>query len=416
MKLTKTAVEKLKPPAAGQAFFRDDELRGFALRITAAGTKSYVVEKLVGRKVRRITIGRANVLSAEVARKRAQEMLGKIAGGRDPVEEKAIAEARSVTLLQGLEAYLEARKELKPTTAAQYRKVIEGKEKKNDTPLALADWKNRALVDITPDMVERRHKKLGDERGEAWANLAMRVLRALFSFAEAKYEDAKGRPIITVNPVRKLSRVRAWYPNERRNTYIKINDLAAWFGGVQSLSGNTGHDYLLTVLMTGLRREEAATLLWSDINLKTKTLTVRETKNGDPLTLPISTQLAELLTKRKVTAKNQWVFPGQKKKAHLTEPKMFTEAVAVTCGIKTSIHDLRRTFATIAEGLDISTLTLKRLLNHRSGENDVTTGYVILDVERLRKPVQMINDLMWKAMTAKGKNVVDYPGAHNVAE
>ena len=60
-------------------------------------------------------------------------------------------------------------------------------------------------------------------------------------------------------------------------------------------------------------------------------------------------------------------------------------------GIKFTLHDLRRTFITIAESLDISAYALKRLLNHRD-PNDVTANYIITDVERLRRPMQRICD------------------------
>ena len=55
------------------------------------------------------------------------------------------------------------------------------------------------------------------------------------------------------------------------------------------------------------------------------------------------------------------------------------------------LHDLRRTFITIAESLDIPAYALKRLLNHKTA-NDVTAGYIITDVERLRRPMQQITD------------------------
>ncbi|USO04386.1 MAG: hypothetical protein H6853_03700 [Rhodospirillales bacterium] len=57
-------------------------------------------------------------------------------------------------------------------------------------------------------------------------------------------------------------------------------------------------------------------------------------------------------------------------------------------GISFTCHDLRRTFITIAESLEISAYALKRLINHRV--TDVTGGYIIVDVERLRNPVQKI--------------------------
>jgi len=55
------------------------------------------------------------------------------------------------------------------------------------------------------------------------------------------------------------------------------------------------------------------------------------------------------------------------------------------------VHDLRRTFITVAESLDISAYAVKRLVNHKMS-NDVTAGYIVNDVERLRKPMQSITD------------------------
>ena len=66
-------------------------------------------------------------------------------------------------------------------------------------------------------------------------------------------------------------------------------------------------------------------------------------------------------------------------------------------GVSFTLHDLRRTFATIADSLDLSAYALKRLLNHKMG-NDVTAGYIMRDVERLRKPMQQITNFLIKHM------------------
>jgi integrase len=50
----------------------------------------------------------------------------------------------------------------------------------------------------------------------------------------------------------------------------------------------TIRDYLLLVLFTGLRKEEAACLTWANVDLKTKTLKVNDTKNHLDHTLPLS--------------------------------------------------------------------------------------------------------------------------------
>ncbi|SFF21660.1 hypothetical protein [Nitrosomonas sp. Nm166] len=77
--------------------------------------------------------------------------------------------------------------------------------------VAFADWQDKAMTGISKDMVSKRHNKIGAERGEAYANLLMRFLRALFNFAIAQYEDGNGKSILHENPVMRLTQTRAWY-------------------------------------------------------------------------------------------------------------------------------------------------------------------------------------------------------------
>lgn len=76
------------------------------------------------------------------------------------------------------------------------------------------------------------------------------------------------------------------------------------------------------------------------------------------------------------------------------------------------MHDLRRTFITIAESLDIPAYALKRLLNHKMN-GDVTAGYIMLDVERLRNPMQMIADhILLKVGVKKSSPLLLFPSAN----
>lgn len=57
VKITKVVVDRAAVPAHGQTLLRDRELKGFGLRITAGGAKSFIVEKRINGRVRRITLG-----------------------------------------------------------------------------------------------------------------------------------------------------------------------------------------------------------------------------------------------------------------------------------------------------------------------------------------------------------------------
>lgn len=68
-------------------------------------------------------------------------------------------------------------------------------------------------------------------------------------------------------------------------------------------------------------------------------------------------------------------------------------------GVSFTLHDLRRSYITVAESIDISAYALKRLVNHKMS-NDVTAGYIVNDVERLREPMQRISNFLIKSMAA----------------
>jgi integrase len=189
-----------------------------------------------------------------------------------------------VTLENAFREYLDSRG-LSKRTIGDYERVI---------GIALADWKERPLSAISRGVVAERFTKLRDEHGPAWANLCMRVLRALFNFAMGQYADEEGGAPFT-NPVKVLSETRAWARVDRRRTLIRTQDLQAWHNAVMELPSKMAQAYLLTVLMTGLRRREAGSLRWKDIDLEHATLSVRETKSRRPHALPMPNQLSTVL-------------------------------------------------------------------------------------------------------------------------
>lgn len=389
IKINKTTIDKIPFREKGQAFYRDTHLTGFGLYV-GAKSKTYYCEKRISGKTVRVTIGKHGQITPEIARKKAHSILGKMTSGVNPIDEKRGKHARGVSLFEVWKDFKETRGYLKEKTLYDYQRILE---------TAFPDWQRKALSAISKDMVFRRHKKLGDERGGAYANLAMRFLRSVFNFAQARYEDSNGKTLITENPVVRLSQMRAWFKVKRRQTLIRYQELPDWFDAVEKLTNNSLRDYLLFVLLTGLRRQEAARLTWEEVNLKTKTLTVAETKNSEPLTLPLSGYLFDLLKERQGKVINQYVFPGSGPLGYIIEPRRAIMEVRKVSKVKFTVHDLRRTFITIAEGLDIPHYALKRLVNHKM-TGDVTAGYIVADVERLRKPMQLITD---KILTEAGR-------------
>lgn len=412
--LTKATIDALPLPAAGrQAYYYDAKARSLALRVSPNGIKTFIVYRKHEGKPLRVTLGRYPDLTVAQARDLSGGVNAKFTLGINPVDEKKESIARSITLAEAFRAFLVSRKNLAPRTRYDYKRLL-------DT--YFWDWKDKRIAAISKDMVEKRHRQIAggmrvpSKKGEdgwvevsskAQANYAMRFLRALINFAMVKYEDSQGKPLLLENPVKRLSQTRAWYRVERRLTVIKAHQIDDWFRAVMALNSDAINgiakvfrDYLIFLLLTGARRSEGARLRKENVDLKARTFTLVNPKNKEQHTLPLSDYLYELVKRRVEADDSEYLFTGLDKKRYLVPPRKQMIKVIENSGVAFTLHDLRRTFTSIAEGLDIPAYALKRLLNHKM-KNDVTAGYIVTDVERLRKPMQLVTDFILQTAGVK---------------
>lgn len=399
LNFTKQSIEAIAAPNTGRTLVYDEggkqSVKGLAIQVTAAGTRTFQVYKWAAGKPLRVTLGRYPDLTIEQARKAAAQALGNIATGTNPNTEKRIERAKAVTLSELLTQYTKTRT-LKATTVDDIHKAFHQ---------VIPDWLTKPITKITPSMVQKRHRDHAT-RSPARANLAMRYLRALFSFAQAAYKDDDEKPIIAINPVKSLSELKAWHRVERRRTCIAPDELGPWVNAVLNLANDAHRDYLLFVLMTGCRRNEGMGLTWEDVNLKANTVIFRDTKNHNDHTLPLPDYLVSMLAQRHQARaarlpEKQSIFvfvdsSGRK----ISNLRTTQAAVTQASGVNFCLHDLRRTFATLAESLDIPGYALKRLLNHAAA-GDVTSGYLVITPERLREPMQKVCDYVLKSAGLK---------------
>lgn len=415
LKLTATSITKLKAPHfdGKQTCYWDDSLPGFGVLVSGLTTsRSYVAQRdLPNGKTRRVTIAAVGEIDLDKAREEAADVLHSLRKGVDPKSNRrgdAIATLREV-----LEDFLAKRRDLRETSRRNYRIFVEK---------YLSDWLDHPLRDITPDMVEQRHSAIqkdiaqreGKRRSSATgpatttktvggvtANMVMTTLQILWGYWTDKVPD------FPPSPVSRLK--RQWFPVTRRQRMVPIEALPKFFAAIDTLPSRTARDFLLLSLWTGLRKNEAASLRWSDIDLVEKVLRIpaERTKTGVPLALPLSAFLHRLLVSRRALGLDgEFVFASNSKAGYLAEPKFPLDQVSRVCGITATVHDLRRTFASIAEGV-VSGIELKRMLNHSS--DDTTEGYVLIDSRRLREAVERVSQKLEELCA------VPKPAGENVA-
>ncbi|MBS3893606.1 integrase family protein [Serratia marcescens] len=422
-KFTKSLLRNLPPAEKGrQIEYRDSEVSGLRLRVGATGVKTFCVTKSVRGRFIRVAIGRFPELSVDNARIEALKTLGEIGQTkRNPNDIRREQAYSNVTLGEVLELYLKTReKRLKPATVTQYRRIL--------TNFA-GDWITRPLASITRAEVLKRHE--GISEGRVWfgqdlsklrtgvasgspsqADLWARYLRAICRFAYDRYRDESDKRLLPEPPTQVLSTERQWNGMTRKNTRIRNRELGRWLKAVgdvrnEALYNRDDHvasicDALEMAVFTGLRRSEVFGLKWQRVNLSGGYFWIDETKNGDRLELPITETLNGILMRRNEMkfSGSDYVFPAARG-GIVTDPRNVIDMITGKTGagdhgedeepIIFTCHDLRRTFASIANSLDIGTYMLKRLMNHRTGKSaDVTQGYIHYPVEELIKPASKI--------------------------
>jgi integrase len=388
----------IKSPLKGQIIYRDDALTGFGLRVTPS-FKSYIAECKVNGTARRVTLGRHGSISADEARTQAAKLIHKMSAKRLPSKRST----QAPTLKELLALYLE-RKTLRPATVLTYRRVING---------CLQDWLDKPITMIDEEMVQTRHRELSKPNhmgtlGHDQANTAMHVLSRLLNYAADNLQSPDGQPVISLNPVQKLNQNRLWYKTNRRELVVSDHQLAQWYQAVMLLENTIVRDYLLLLILTGLRRTEAISLKWSDINLGEQTLTIPAeiSKNHREHRLPLSDFILALLSQRKKQGgHSQWLFPRAESDQYMAYPYDAIQVVATRAGCPFTPHALRRTFCSVAARAGVGHHLIRKLVNHTQAL-DVAHKYILIGVEGLREPMQEITDRFLGLM---GCSMADWP-------
>jgi integrase len=406
------ATNRSKGGHAVAKYYFDTELQGFGLSVSFPsekkphGSKSYFVMRRVQNRQERHVFGKANQLSVDEARKKAAKLLTKMDDGISLNEERrkarveaARAKVKGITLGQALKLY-------QGTLRSKERSVRTMEGYKYFVDRYLTAWVERPLAEITRSEVRKRHadiskeiargkyttKARGPNSGKTTANHVMRAFRAIYNRAMRENEELPVNPTINVD----------FNVESRRQDRIPEAGMKEWYDRVQALTNTVRRDYLLFALFTGLRRENAAEVMWDHVDFERRVLHVPKPKSGRPFDLPLSDFLVALMKGRQEDNKvlapdSDWVFPAARGEGHIVEVRLEGSTYTVKAARKKGevkprykTHDLRRTFASIGGELHVPERMLRLLMNHKIPKSDVHGGYHVPEIEQLRGYMQQI--------------------------
>jgi len=364
-KLTKRLIDAVKHPPSGQLFLRDDELRGFGVRITP-GSKSFIVEREIHGRVKRLTIGRYGILTVEQARDLARTKIGEIAAGKDPVEEQR-QRRNSITFGELEQLYLE-------------RHAVHKKSASNDVGMLnkwLSEWRPRRLNTITRADITTKHAEMGAAGHKTWANRMVALVRTMFNLAF----DWGHHP--GPNPA---SRIK-FFKEVKRDRFVKPDELPRLWKALQNEPNPYVRGAFFIALLTGARRSEVLGMQWADLDLVQGLWRIPDTKAGRPHTLPLPRLVVDELVKLPRLEGNPFVFCGRWGRKNLNNVSKPWRRIRKEAGLNdVRIHDLRRTLGSWLVAAGASLPLIGKALNH--SQPATTAIYARLELDPVREALE----------------------------
>jgi integrase len=367
--LTDLKIKNLSTPSKRKEV-PDGKIGGLYLVLQPSGARSWALRYRVDGLPRKLTLGSSPNLGLGEARRKAQEALGAIAGGRDPAKAKRAARESAKAaradednrVARVAELFLE--RYVKHNVGASWGKEVERLLRVEILPRIGA----KRIGDVTKHDILAILDAIVDRGSPVAANRALAVLRRFFNWAA----DVRG--LIMVSPCKGIDAPTAEMGRDRVLGDHEIRAAWAAFEG----AGEPFEAIAKLLLLTGARCAEIAEARWHEIDLAGKTLTIAKerSKNGVAHEFPLSPAALKIIDDlTRVEGKAGYLFTrdGLRPVRNLSRLREAVRRAAIERGggdsdkVAPTLHDLRRTVASRLAELGIAPHVIEKILNHRSG-------------------------------------------------
>ena len=358
--LTEAMLDKLRPPEAGRLEIFDAIVPAMAVRLTAAGAKTFIVRcRVKGHSDPiRLTIGDACAMKLSDARQEASDVLKACRAGIDPREaRKAKREGAKNTFAAVCENFIQ-RHASKNRSVAETRRIFER--------YVLPSWGARPVAEIARrdvaellDIIEDGKLKVNGEMlgGPVMADRVLAAVRKLFNWHAAR-DDTFISPV-----VRGMGRTK---PKERARTRTLTDDEIRSLWPVLGQFGTFGA--LTKVLfLTAQRRDEVAQMSRSEIGPDgTWVIPAERYKTGKPNAVPLSKAALAVIEAQPVIDGCDFIFTtnGRSPFSGYSKAKGKLDAALPQPLPHWTLHDIRRTAKTLMARAGVRPDISERVLGH----------------------------------------------------
>ncbi len=401
---------------AAQERYWDTSLPGFGVVIGRRFATFVVKHRVKGRQTL-ATIGRWGYPGAgddrserwtvARARKDAIRLLGSMEQGQAPTSNRA---SSSGTLRDAFNAHVERlkRKGRSSATIATFQKSQTYLEAWLDRPIVELD--GAALSKLYETIKSKAQPRAGS-KNEPGAPLANRVITNVGTAWATLNRKLEGR-LGNWNPARAVEKATL----APRRTRLTDEGLPDWFARVQTMRSPIQRDGLVFALFTGLRSEDVRTARDEHANVEARTLLLPDPKGGEAraFTIPLSATCVEIIERRlRDNARDLgreddggWLFPAIDEKGKVGPIGDLRQQVHGTKGKKTtharfpaeSVHDLRRTYTSVAQEAVVTELDQHVLTNHKFSTASVHAGYIAQHIDHLAACQAKIEAALWRKL------------------